>query len=104
MAVNTRVGFWGTTASVPFVIIISIHHHPFITSAKNPDFGRVFQAPAGQVVLRHELGFECLKTQLAVFLRTQKSALRDGLDVAGKTASGCSLAYQIGQIVFAYVR
>jgi len=48
----------------------------------------VFSAPCkGQVVLRHELGFECLKTQLAVFRRTQKSALRDGLNVTGKNGS-----------------
>jgi hypothetical protein len=32
--------------------------------------------------------FQQLKTQLAVFWRTQKSALRDGLNKAGKNGFG----------------
>ena len=48
----------------------------------------MFSAPCkGQVVLSIGNHSEMLKTQLAVFRWTQKSALRDGLNVTGKNGS-----------------
>src|SRR5690606_24234638 len=65
ITVDAWVCFRLAPTFVLFLFLFSIHYKIHFNIQQNPDFGGCFKALrqlAEQVVLRHETGFECLKT------------------------------------------
>src|SRR5690606_30153046 len=83
-----------------FLLLFSFIINPFLISTKSR-LRRSFLPPARASCSASENTFEMLRTQLAVFFRTQKSALRDGLDLTGKIGSKPILLKSICQVCFA---